>query len=122
MNDAATKQEADLTRDLAAKLASPQVLGVGGSTVTRTPAFKAQGKVTTLDHLDSSLQKLFVAYQDMRGLGDALVGKDAEKGQISLTFEKGEGALVGQVHLAAQDVENLALAISQEVARIKASI
>lgn len=120
MNDAATRQEADLTRELATKL-SPQ-LGVGGSTATRTPALKALGKVTTLDHLDSSLQKLFVAYQDMRGLGDTLVGKDAEKGLLSLTFEKGEGALVGQVHLAAQDVENLALAISQEVARIKAGI
>lgn len=121
MNDTATaKQDAELTRDLAAKLASPA--GLGGSTVTRPPAFKAPGKVGTLDHLDGSLQKLFVAYQDMRGIADGLIGKEQDKGQLSLTFEKGEGALIEQVHRAAQDVENLALAISQEVARIKAGI
>jgi len=118
MND--VKAEADLTRDLASKLASPS--GLGGSVVTRPPAFKATGKGGTIDHLDSSLQKLFTAYQDMRGLADSLVGKETEKGQLSLTFEKGEGALIGQVHLAAQDVENLALAVSQEVARIRAGL
>jgi hypothetical protein len=118
--DTAAKQDDDLTRDLATKLAAPGALG--GSVVTRTPAFKSLAKVTTLDHLDGSLQKLFAAYQEMRGIADSLIGKDADKGQISLTFEKGEGALIEQVHRAAQDVENLGLAISQEVARIKAGI
>lgn len=121
MNDTA-KQDDALTRDLAVKLAAPGALGVGGSTVTRPPAFKAPGKGNTLDHIDSSLQKLFAAYQDMKGIADNLIGKEPDKGQISLTFEKGEGALIEQVHRAAQDVENLALAISQEVARIKAGI
>lgn len=118
MNDTA-KADADLTRDLATKLAP----ALGGSTVvTRPPAFKVPGKGNTLDHIDSSLQKLFSAYQDMKGIADNLIGKEPDKGQISLTFEKGEGALIEQVHRAAQDVENLALAISQEVARIRTGI
>lgn len=115
-----TVKEDDLTRDLAARLASPT--GLGGATVTRPPAFKVQEKVSTLDHLSMALLKLQAAHADVRALADELVGRKPEQKSPSLTFSKDDKALIGQVHSAAQDVENLGLAISQEVARIRAGI